>query len=64
MKDLETKCSLTISAGWRTVALTFESVVSKGKMYQMAGWNVWNGIINDLGRSVKVKKLKALIEVS
>jgi hypothetical protein len=35
----------------KTVVLTFEPVVSKGKMHQMAGWNVWNGIINDLGRS-------------
>lgn len=44
--------------------MTFGSVVSKGKMQLKTGWNAWKGIMHDLGRSVRVKKLMALIEVS
>jgi hypothetical protein len=35
---------------WKVVS-TFEKVVSERKTHKKTYWNVWNGKINDLGRS-------------
>ena len=55
MKDLEANDSPTLIRQSAEAALTFESVVSKGKMqWTKAGWNVEKRLINDPRRSYAV----------